>query len=127
MSRSERRGSGRGRDDLAERENVVQQIAAGGGNEAQGHGNEKVNPLKTYEFNRTYAEFPDKMVVVPTATAKDRNAWEGMTEDATTLCVSGVLRLFLTKGAKGDVVRYVLAPLCAVLISYYLSCSLHGL
>ena len=108
MSRSGRSGRRRGLDIVEEKENGAPQVAAMRGNNAMGPGMGKVNPLKTYSFNRTYAEFPEKMVVVPGASSRDAKTWdENLTEDAQALCVSGVLRLFLTKVANGDVVKCV--------------------
>ena len=70
---------------------------------------QKVNPSKTFTFNRAYAEFPEKLIAIPAVGKKDAKLWEEqLLDDAQDNCVRRVLRLFLTKGAKGDVIRYVL-------------------
>jgi hypothetical protein len=82
----------------------------------------KVNPKKLYSFNPTYAEFPEKLVVVPKATKKDINLWEKLAEDAQDVCVRRILRLFLTKGAKRELIKYVVClPILNSMHCYLLS------
>lgn len=106
---SSKRRRSRGREEV---ENAAPQVAGGGENKAANAVAMKVNPLKTFSFNRAFAEFPEKLVVVPAAGNKDRKLWEEqLLDDAQDNCRRRVLRLFLTKGAKGDAVKYVLLGL----------------
>ena len=64
-----------------------------------------VNPNKTYVFSRNLAEKPEKLIQVQKPTAANEKAWDRLTEDAQEVCIRRVMRLFLTKGAKREVVK----------------------
>ncbi len=66
-----------------------------------------VNPNKTYIFSQKLAEKPEKLVQVAKPTAGNEKAWDRLTEDAQEVCIRRVMRLFLTKGARREVVKYV--------------------
>ena len=64
-----------------------------------------VNPNKTYIFSQKLAEKPEKLVQVAKPTAGNEKAWDRLTEDAQEVCIRRVMRLFLTKGARREVVK----------------------
>ena len=106
-SGGKRRGVRRGRE-AEDHENEAPQQPGIGVNDVNAVA-QKVNPSKTFTFNRAYAEFPEKLIAIPAVGNKDAKLWEEqLLDDAQDNCVRRVLRLFLTKGAKGDVIRYVL-------------------
>ena len=64
-----------------------------------------VNPKKNYIFNKKFTEKPDKLVQVAKPTESNVAAWNRLTEDAQEVCIRRVMRLFLTKGARREVIK----------------------
>jgi len=63
-----------------------------------------VNPKKMYIFNKTFSEFPEKLIAVTKPSSSNMKAWNKLSDDAQEMCIRRVMRLFLTKGARGEMV-----------------------
>jgi hypothetical protein len=96
-SSSSRRGSKRISDAVEPDENEA--------NQPQAPAAVAVNPRKNYIFSQKFTEKPDKLVQVAKPTPANDKAWNKLTEDAQEVCIRRVMRLFLTKGARREVIK----------------------